>query len=192
MASAARVTLPGTMHLLRTRGLVSCHRESLSTWSSIIAVSASLLSFNSTRPAFAEAGTSPRQPEAVACPSRKAEAFFEAFTRDMAVQEAFVDFPLPYEYGVGGTAKYINVKSKEELPFIEKLHGRLAEHRGVSGAPDDLYFEYQEIGPKYFRVGVGRDAPEHYSDYYIVYSFKFKQGCWRLFTVGDTEDQRSR
>lgn len=151
----------------------------------MLSVSASLVSFGVTCPAFAEAGS-------VACPSRKAEAFFDAFTRDVAVQEAFVDFPVHYEYLVHGEAKYISVKSKEQLPFIEKLHGRIAEHPGVSGAPDDLYFEYQEVTPEYVRVGVGRNDPGHYNDFYIVYSFKFKHRCWRLFTVGNMEDHREQ
>jgi hypothetical protein len=123
------------------------------------------------------------------CPSRKAEAFFEAFTSDIDIQRAYTDFPLQYGYLVGyATSKSVTLNKFEDLPFLGRTHGRIAEHSGIGNAPDDLSFEFQEKTAKAFVVGIGRMR----GDYYITYEFIMKNNCWRLIRVDDLNDHRAR
>jgi hypothetical protein len=123
------------------------------------------------------------------CPSRKPEVFFESFTKDADIQKAFTDFPLQYGYTVGfATSKYITISKFDELPFLSRTHKRIAEHSGIGNAPNDLYFEFQEMTPKAFVVGIGRMN----SDYYITYDFILRNNCWHLIQVDDLNDRRDQ
>ncbi|TRL36717.1 hypothetical protein FM996_03945 [Methylosinus sporium] len=122
-----------------------------------------------------------------ACPAREAHAFFEAFVHDATLQKAFTRFPLKYQYGVLGTARTTYIYNMESLPFYETLHGRLVEYPGAAGAAETVSIDWWEIKRTYFRVAVTDD-----NIYYINYNFELKDGCWQLFSIENTKDERSK
>lgn len=137
-------------------------------------------------PGSAETYANPKKsPATVVCPAREAHAFFEAFIHDVALQKAFTQFPLKYQYGVLGTARTIYINNMVSLPFYEALHGRLVAYPGATGAAETVSIDWWEIKRTYFRVAVTDD-----NFYYINYNFELKDGCWRLFAIENTKDER--
>ena len=78
---------------------------------------------------------------AASCPSRKPEIFFEAFTKDQYVQRKLTDIPLLYQRSVkpGEASAVAKLFKVEDLPFFQGFGGKVAQHKGLDGAPDDIY-----------------------------------------------------